>query len=154
MPAIFADYADLCFALYGDRVKIWYTFNEARTFAVLGYTGEHAPSLCNHAKRGCRPERGVSPYIAAHHVLLAHARAVAVYRARHQRRQRGLIGITNNIESALSARASAAPRCALTASPRLRPQPRPGSQLERAAHRLAERHRRGRARQRLATRVV
>jgi beta-glucosidase/6-phospho-beta-glucosidase/beta-galactosidase len=80
LPALFADYAELCFAHFGDRVGTWYTFNEPRSFAVLGHVGTHAPSLCNHEQAGCRPHAGTHPYIAGHHVLLAHGLAVRRYR--------------------------------------------------------------------------
>ncbi|KAM0830236.1 hypothetical protein ACQ4PT_066354 [Festuca glaucescens] len=33
----FADYADFCFKVFGDRVKNWFTFNEPRVVAALGF---------------------------------------------------------------------------------------------------------------------
>jgi beta-glucosidase len=38
------------------------------------------------------------PYLAAHNLLRAHARIVALYRAKYQATQRGVIGITNNCD--------------------------------------------------------
>eukprot|EP00304_Pavlova_gyrans_P013338 CAMPEP_0206060382 /NCGR_PEP_ID=MMETSP1466-20131121/51072_1 /ASSEMBLY_ACC=CAM_ASM_001126 /TAXON_ID=44452 /ORGANISM="Pavlova gyrans, Strain CCMP608" /LENGTH=686 /DNA_ID=CAMNT_0053435719 /DNA_START=49 /DNA_END=2109 /DNA_ORIENTATION=+ len=103
LPRAFADYADLCFRAFGDRVKQWYTFNEPWTFVVKGYTGGHAPSLCNwKGLDGCftgdRPAAGYDVYAAAHNVLRAHALAVSVYREHYQRLQEGTIGISLNSE--------------------------------------------------------
>lgn len=65
---------------------------------TLGYTGTHAPSLCAWEKRGCELAAATEPYLAAHHVLLAHGRAVRAYRARFQSQQGGKIGMTNNMD--------------------------------------------------------
>ena len=89
LEGFFADYAELCFSRFGERVKHWTTFNEAWTFVVLGYgTGSKAPgapftNLATH------------PYLAGHTVLLAHAEAVRRFRARGGE---GQIGITNNCD--------------------------------------------------------
>lgn len=65
----YADYAELCFRIFGDRVKKWITFNEPWCVSVLGYgTGELAPGHNN--------KPGTEPYLAAHNILLAHAEAV------------------------------------------------------------------------------
>lgn len=103
MPSIFAEYASICFDAFGDRVRHWYTFNEPWTFLVQGYGGQKAPSLCNWDKvKGCtggkRPSIGYDVYVAGHHVLLAHAEAVRLYRASYQADQKGLIGIANNCD--------------------------------------------------------
>ncbi|KAL1529113.1 hypothetical protein AB1Y20_000073 [Prymnesium parvum] len=102
LPAIFEEYATLCFRLFGDRVKFWTTFNEAWTFLVLGYgSGSKAPG---------RPytDIGSYPYRTGHHVLLAHARAVAAFRSDATLRRGGKIGITNNCDWNEPATASAA----------------------------------------------
>jgi beta-glucosidase/6-phospho-beta-glucosidase/beta-galactosidase len=86
----FVEYASLCFARFGDRVKHWITFHEPETHAVLGYArGEHAPG------RAARPTH--EPYLAGHFMLLAHAYAVARYRTEFKQ-QRGLISIALNSE--------------------------------------------------------
>jgi len=90
---LFREYAALCFELFGDQVVYWTTFNEAWTFTVLGYgTGSKAPGVPYADARS-------NPYISGHHVLLAHAEAVEVFRTKsrhvgpsHQ------IGITNNCD--------------------------------------------------------
>jgi beta-glucosidase len=68
----FADYAAATFDALGDRVTTWFTINEPWVVAVLGYqAGIHAP--------GIRDFR--SGLVAAHHLLLAHGRAVEAFRA-------------------------------------------------------------------------
>jgi beta-galactosidase len=87
----FAAYARICFARFGDRVKHWLTLNEPWCSAFLGYgNGVHAPG------RTKNPQS--EPYIAAHNLLLAHARAVKVYRDEFQESQKGKIGITLNCD--------------------------------------------------------
>lgn len=84
----FADYARICFEHFGDRVKNWITINEPWVIAVLGYgQGTFAPGRVSN----------VEPYLAGHHIILAHAEAVAVYRNEFQQ-QGGTIGITNNCD--------------------------------------------------------
>ena len=84
----FAEYARVCFDAYGDRVKHWITINEAWVVAILGHgQGVFAPGRISKDE----------PYLAAHHLLLAHAKAVDVYRTSFQHQQ-GKIGITNNCD--------------------------------------------------------
>jgi beta-galactosidase len=85
----FADYARICFEHFGDRVKQWITLNEPWVMAVLGFgQGVFAPGRVSRSE----------PYLAAHQMLRAHARAVDVYRRDFQPRQGGRIGITNNCD--------------------------------------------------------
>jgi beta-glucosidase len=85
----FAEYARLCFERFGDRVTHWITLNEPWVVAILGHgQGEMAPGIISHT----------APYLAGHHLLLAHAKAVQVYRQEFQARQKGQIGITNNCD--------------------------------------------------------
>jgi beta-glucosidase len=68
----FADYAEAVFAALADRVRWWTTLNEPWCVAFLGYgSGEHAP--------GVRDDQAAVR--AAHHLLLAHGRAVRRLRA-------------------------------------------------------------------------
>lgn len=86
---LFANYAKICYQQYGDRVKRWITINEAWVIAVLGYgQGVFAPGHTSN----------IEPYQVAHHLLLAHAKAVNVYRKEFQHSQGGLIGIANNCD--------------------------------------------------------
>mmetsp|Transcript_60899 Transcript_60899/g.178023 ORF Transcript_60899/g.178023 Transcript_60899/m.178023 type:complete len:514 (-) Transcript_60899:101-1642(-) len=87
----FEHFSKVCFECFGDRVKDWITFNEPWCSTVLGYAnGEMAPG------RKEAPER--EPYLAAHHIILAHARSVRLYRSRFQEKQGGKIGITLNMD--------------------------------------------------------
>lgn len=89
LPGLFADYADLCYMHFGDRVKNWITLNEPWVVAMLGYgQGVFAPGRTSDA----------DPYLAGHHLLLAHAYAVDRYRSKYQAKQNGRIGITNNCD--------------------------------------------------------
>ncbi len=89
LPAIFDDYARVCFERFGDRVKHWITFNEAWVVAMLGYgLGIFAPGKTSN----------VYPYLAGHHLLLAHGRAYRLYDREFRQTQKGVIGITNNCD--------------------------------------------------------
>ncbi len=85
----FGEFAKICFINFGDRVKNWITINEPWVVATLGYgQGVFAPGrISNQAL-----------YLAGHHLLLAHAEAVAIYRTIYQPEQKGVIGISNNCD--------------------------------------------------------
>lgn len=89
MPGIFESYAHTCFKEYGDKVKLWLTLNEPWVIAIHGYgIGMDAPGRQSLSE----------PYLVGHNLLLAHARAVRLYRERFQHRQGGKIGITLNCD--------------------------------------------------------
>lgn len=89
MADIFADYARICFAAFGDRVQHWITMNESWVMSILGYyDGIFAPGRKSNSE--C--------YLAAHHLILGHAKAVKVYRDGFQPQQGGQIGMTNNCD--------------------------------------------------------
>jgi beta-glucosidase len=68
----FADYADVMYRALGDAVPVWLTLNEPKTVVDVGYRyGAHAPGLRDDDQA----------YVAAHHLLLAHGRAVQALRA-------------------------------------------------------------------------
>ncbi|CAK8532339.1 unnamed protein product [Lathyrus sativus] len=93
----YRDYAELCFKLFGDRVKHWITMNEPWSFAKHGYAeGTFAPGRCSHWQNpNCTGgDSATEPYIVAHNQLLAHASAVNVYKTQYQASQKGKIGIT------------------------------------------------------------
>ena len=84
----FADYARVCYANYGDRVKQWITLNEPKQTAVDAYgTGINAPGV-----QGI----GTITYVVAHNQILAHAKAYRVYETEFAASQGGQVGITIN----------------------------------------------------------
>jgi beta-glucosidase len=84
-PRWFADYAEIVFRTLDDRVPFWITINEPWVVTVPGYLdGQLAPG-----------HRDLfEPPRVAHHLLLAHAEAVAVYRTLGRHR----IGLAVNLE--------------------------------------------------------
>jgi beta-glucosidase len=85
----FADYARLMFERLGDRVALWATINEPWVVSFLGYgSGQMAPGIADASQA----------YQTAHHLLLAHGRAVQVFR---QGGYHGQIGIALNCEHTL-----------------------------------------------------
>ena len=77
LPAVFERYAALCFRLFGHRVSRWMTVNEPWSVALGAYyQGTFAPGPANGTNA-----TAWAPYLAGHHLLLAHARAVQAYRA-------------------------------------------------------------------------
>uniref|UniRef100_A0A453IN42 Uncharacterized protein n=1 Tax=Aegilops tauschii subsp. strangulata TaxID=200361 RepID=A0A453IN42_AEGTS len=83
----FAEYAETCFAAFGDRVKHWITVNEPHTVAIQGYdAGLQAPGRCSvllhlYCKSG---NSGTEPYIVAHNFILAHAAVSHAYRTKYK----------------------------------------------------------------------
>ncbi|XP_021867248.2 beta-glucosidase 40 isoform X1 [Spinacia oleracea] len=91
----FGAYAETLYEKFGDRVKHWITLNEPHTVASQGYdTGIFAPGRCSILLHlFCRAGNSATePYIVAHHMLLAHATAVDIYRRKYQSIQHGSIG--------------------------------------------------------------
>ncbi|VAI19686.1 unnamed protein product [Triticum turgidum subsp. durum] len=90
-------YAEACFKSFGDRVKHWVTVNEPNIETIGGFdNGRLPPQRCSHpfGENCTRGDSTTEPYVAAHHLLLAHASAVRLYRDNYQATQRGQIGIT------------------------------------------------------------
>jgi beta-glucosidase len=79
----FAEYAQICFAAYGDRVRWWLTINEPWIVGLLGFLhGLHAPGI----RGDVRAEVTVF-----HHLLLAHGLAVEAFSGT------GRIGLAPNL---------------------------------------------------------
>lgn len=77
----FADYARLCFELFGDDVKYWLTFNEPKQICLYGYGyGWIAPRVQN---------RGIGEYICTHNLVKAHAKAWHIYDQEFRAKQNG-----------------------------------------------------------------
>jgi len=84
----FKEYADVCFDKFGDRVKNWITLNEPWVVSILGYgQGVFAPGRVSNSE----------PYLAAHNLIIAHAKSVKLYREKYAH-QKGEIGISNNCD--------------------------------------------------------
>jgi len=81
----FGDYAQIVFDKLADRVDMWATHNEPWVAAFLGYaTGLHAPGICDYSQA----------YQTAHHMLMAHGKAVQIFR---QEGHDGRIGLILNL---------------------------------------------------------
>ncbi|XP_014496953.2 beta-glucosidase 12-like [Vigna radiata var. radiata] len=92
----FRNYADICFKYFGNRVKRWITLNEPWAYSREGYSiGNFAPGRCSDTidSTCLGGDSGTEPYIVTHHLLLAHAAAVDLYRNAYKD-QDGDIGIT------------------------------------------------------------
>lgn len=82
----YAKFAEECFRLFGDRVKKWFTFNEPIVPVEGGYLYDfHYPNVVD-ARRAVQ---------VAYHTMIAHARAVGVFRAAGI--EEGQIGIILNL---------------------------------------------------------
>ncbi|XP_052489650.1 beta-glucosidase 44 isoform X2 [Gossypium raimondii] len=91
----YVDYAEFCFKTFGDRVKNWFTFNEPRIVAALGFDNGVIPPLrCSKEVGNCNTgNSAIEPYIVGHNLILSHAKAVKKYREKYQAKQKGRIGI-------------------------------------------------------------
>lgn len=84
-PDWFEAYARVCFARWGDRVKLWSTFNEPCVAITEGFIQGRFPPFETDLKKGLH---------AGHNLLLAHYRAVKLYRTMNLG---GKIGAVNAI---------------------------------------------------------
>lgn len=83
----YVDFVELCFQEFGDRVKHWITMNEPYIFISGGYdTGTTAPGRCSPWRNfNCSAGNSATePYVVGHHLLLAHASAVKLYKHKYQ----------------------------------------------------------------------
>ncbi|XP_047176537.1 isoflavonoid 7-O-beta-apiosyl-glucoside beta-glycosidase-like, partial [Vigna umbellata] len=93
----FRNYANICFKYFGNRVKRWITLNEPWAYSREGYSvGMFAPGRCSETVDSTclGGDSGTEPYIVTHHLLLAHAAAVDLYKKKYKDDQNGVIGIT------------------------------------------------------------
>ncbi|XP_055910682.1 myrosinase 1-like, partial [Eupeodes corollae] len=82
----FTAYAEELFKLFGDRVKLWITFNEPMQICKPGYsTAESPPNI---------KSPGIGDYLCFTNILKAHARTYHLYKSKYVKEQRGRIGIT------------------------------------------------------------
>ncbi|KAM0230895.1 hypothetical protein ACHAPO_008951 [Fusarium lateritium] len=111
----FEHYARLCYTRFGDRVKNWITFNEPWVVSIKVSTSNRIPkhvALADIYRRqgyslGCfAPGRSstnpdcdagdstTEPWIVAHNLILAHARAAKLYNKEFKSEEAGNIGIS------------------------------------------------------------
>lgn len=87
----FTDYARVVFERLSDRVNMWATHNEPWVAAFMGYgQGIHAPGICDATKA----------FQTAHHLMMAHARAVELFRQSGYPGEIGLILNLNGLRPA------------------------------------------------------
>ncbi|XP_075985281.1 myrosinase 1-like [Anticarsia gemmatalis] len=83
----FADYANVAYSLFGDRVKMWLTINEPLMACDLSFnTAKQAPGIVS-------PDHGA--YLCNKHILLAHAKAYRVYDNVYRAEYNGEVSIAN-----------------------------------------------------------
>ncbi|OEL22948.1 putative inactive beta-glucosidase 14 [Dichanthelium oligosanthes] len=92
----FGYFAEVCFKVFGDRVKFWTTLNEPNLITKFSYMdGWYPPAHCSQPFGNCAlGNSSIEPYIAGHNMILSHAKAVSIYRKKFQGKQGGHIGIT------------------------------------------------------------
>jgi beta-glucosidase len=74
----FTAYAGVCFRSFGDRVKHWTTLNEPNVEPLGFLPLRHCSSPFGSNCTGGNSTR--EPYTAGHHLLLAHASVVSLYK--------------------------------------------------------------------------
>ncbi|XP_065364707.1 myrosinase 1-like [Calliphora vicina] len=82
----FTNYAKLLFETYGDRVKVWITFNEPYDYCIPGYGDGNYPPMGH--------DHGVADYLCMDTTLKAHAEVYRLYRQNFFEKQKGKIGMT------------------------------------------------------------
>lgn len=76
----YAEYARICFRLFGSKVKWWFTFNEPKEICYYGYSSTFlAPAV----------EVPQASYLCTHHLLKAHAAAWHIYQKHFKIYQKG-----------------------------------------------------------------
>lgn len=78
----FARYARICYELFGDRVRYWFTFNEPLIPAEAGYLHPRHYPYVTSFRRAAQ---------VLHHIVLAHCKAVAAWRELNIAGQIGII---------------------------------------------------------------
>ncbi|KAD4178953.1 hypothetical protein E3N88_27544 [Mikania micrantha] len=95
MQEDYVHYAETCFKNFGDRVKHWVTINEPNLFTQMAYqNGKYPPARCSQPFGDCPAGNSdIEPLIVVHNMLLAHGKAVSLYRMDYQHEQGGSMGI-------------------------------------------------------------
>lgn len=77
----FEEYAKIVFEHFGDRVKLWLTFNEPINTCWYGYgIGKKAPGYTL---------SGTADYLCAHNLIKAHAKVYHLYKENYKENQKG-----------------------------------------------------------------
>ena len=90
-PQWFEDYAKVCFEAFGDRVKLWSTFNETQVSINGGYAGGSFPPFHEDKKEAL---------LAGHLTLIAHFRAVRLYKSMNLGGKIGAVNCTSAVHPA------------------------------------------------------
>lgn len=82
----FGYFAEVCFKMFGDRVKFWVTMNQPNLLAKFAYMdGWFPPGHCSKPFGNCAfGNSSIKPYIVGHNMILSHANAVSIYRNNYQ----------------------------------------------------------------------
>ena len=95
----FAHYARILYKAL-PKVKHWITFNEPWCSCIIGYHfGVFAPGHTSNRSKSDVGDSTIEPWIVGHSILIAHAKAVKVYREEFKAQDKGEIGITLNGKS-------------------------------------------------------
>ncbi|KAI0180238.1 glycoside hydrolase family 1 protein [Hypoxylon sp. FL1284] len=95
-PLDFERYARVVYQAI-PKCKNWITFNEPWCSSILGYsTGFFAPGHTSNRAKSAIGDSSREPWIVGHNLLVAHGRAVKVYRDEFKAKDKGQIGITLN----------------------------------------------------------
>ncbi|KAK7436604.1 hypothetical protein CaCOL14_006260 [Colletotrichum acutatum] len=95
-PLDFEHYARIVFKAI-PKCKNWITFNEPWCSSILGYSsGFFAPGHTSDRSKSAIGDSSREPWIVGHNLLVAHGRAVKVYREEFKPTNGGQIGITLN----------------------------------------------------------
>ncbi|MCD9642764.1 hypothetical protein HAX54_029775 [Datura stramonium] len=95
MQEEFVHFAATCFRCFGNRVKYWATINEPNLFSELAYMkGTFPPAHCSPPFGKCSSGNSdTEPLLVVHNSILAHAKAVKIYRDHFQVEQGGMVGM-------------------------------------------------------------
>ncbi|CAM1505347.1 Fc.00g109840.m01.CDS01 [Cosmosporella sp. VM-42] len=95
-PLDFENYARVVFEAI-PKCKNWITFNEPWCSSILGYnTGSFAPGHTSDRTKSPVGDSAREPWIVGHNLLVAHGRAVKLYRDNFKATNQGEIGIVLN----------------------------------------------------------
>ncbi|GFS39136.1 beta glucosidase 15 [Actinidia rufa] len=90
----FLHLAETCFKSFGDRVKYWITITGPNLFTDMAYIrGKYPPARCSVPFGNCSVGNSDMAPLVVMHMLLAHAKAVKIYREHFLAKQGGVIGI-------------------------------------------------------------